>query len=745
MTKRPMCLALAVFLAGILIINILLPLSVPEGIPSEKKKGTLSGKVETVDDIESECIILNDAVFACEDSNLSIGKVKVYGGFEGVFPGNCVSLEGSLIPLTHPANSGQFDEFSYYAAEGINAKFYADSFVVTNSGTRYIKTLLFKLKRLMYGVYMSIMPEKEASVVSAMLLGEKKGLDESVKDLYSESGISHILAISGLHISVIGYSVYRILRKATKFNILAVIVSVVLILLYGVLSDFSVSTQRAVIMLIVMLFSRPLGRVYDEKSAMAFSACVILLRSPRLLFSASFLFSYSAVIGIFYILPAFKKRFSKGVKGFGKIVLDSFLMSVSVQIATFPASVWFYHEFHTYSIVINMLILPLTSLLFSILIIGGAAAVIIPFLGRFIIGGAFYLLEFIELVCRTFRKLPFSTVLISAEDFYYVCILTLCITVIALSVKKNIKRGAAVLCMALIFVLFVKENNMIGILDVGQGECAHIKAGGQSILIDGGSTDIKNAGEYRIIPYLKYNGVSVIDFIFISHTDNDHISGIIELLEKTDKNDGVPGKAEYKGNILIRNIVIPDFRKSGEAGLNEDENLKKITELAEEKNVKIVHAKKGFEVAYNDLAIKCIAPLYEKVYNDKNDASMMLDIRFFGNSLLFTGDTGKSELNDIFADTNKSEGYDLVKVPHHGSRNSASDIFYDTVSKRSTLFYISCGAGNRYGHPHKEVTELTDMHSECPVTITAFSGGQYVRNSGGRLVFQSMIDNDFAK
>ena len=124
---------------------------------------------------------------------------------------------------------------------------------------------------------------------------------------------------------------------------------------------------------------------------------------------------------------------------------------------------------------------------------------------------------------------------------------------------------------------------------------------------------------------------------------------------------------------------------------------------------------------------------------------MVLDIDFFDNSLLFTGDTGKSELNEIFADTNMSNSYDFVKVPHHGSRNSASEIFYDTVSKKTTLFYISCGAKNLYGHPHSEVVELTNMHSECPVKITASSGGQYVRNSGGRLVFQSMIDNKFAK
>lgn len=766
MIKRPLCLCLALFLTGMLLLRLLgltgyVESSETEAYYSEKKTGTITGTVETVSDPDYSWIVLENAYFTEKQEAVYLGRVKLTGNLmvsetdesrEGLLPGNVIAASGTLYPFSSASNSGQFDEKSYYRKQGINAKFRVSE-INSNSGkTKVLKSFLFKFECALSHSFMSILPEKEASVVKAMLLGEKSGIDSEIKNLYAQSGISHILAISGLHISVIGYSVYSILRKCTKNSLLSVTSAIVLTVLYGIMSDFQISTRRAVIMLVVMLLSKPLGKVYDAKSAMAFSAVVILLFNPELIADASFLFSYSAVIGIFYVFPALKRRVCKKKEKGGMLlkacpkvaatakskITEAFLLSFSVSLTTLPASLYFYHEYHLYSVFINMLCLPLASLLFVLVLLGGMAGLVSEVLGTFFIGGGYYILKLIENICLMFKKLPFSTLALSNRVILPICIL--CTAALVLYVYRN--KILKIIClpailMCVIVILFGKENT-VGLLDVGQGDCTHISENGINILIDGGSTDVSAVGQMRILPYLKYHAVEYIDYVFISHTDADHINGIIEILEAQSPSYGRRTKdiIYYDGIPKTGCVVLPESIRQEE----DNKNLTELLRLCKEKNTQVMFISEGFSLSKNNLFIKCIAPSTDLVYNTSNDACMVLSVSLEEGRLLFPGDSGSTVLNELAGNGLFSGQYDLIKVPHHGSKYSAGEAFYDAVSKDNSLFYISCGARNVYGHPHRETISLLGMHSDSPAVISFESGGQYVCRTDSGLAFSSMID-----
>ncbi|MCR4605097.1 MAG: MBL fold metallo-hydrolase [Eubacterium sp.] len=250
-------------------------------------------------------------------------------------------------------------------------------------------------------------------------------------------------------------------------------------------------------------------------------------------------------------------------------------------------------------------------------------------------------------------------------------------------------------------------------LDVGQGDCAVVQfEDGTNIMIDGGSSDVNEVGEYRIVPFLKYMGIDRLDYVFVTHSDADHVSGIKEMLETDLLTIDMPV------------IVLPEID-------NKDENYVELEELIIASGREIKYMKKGDSILLGDLEhnasddnisydnekqtkIRCLHPYPEYNYTDVNDYSLVLEISYGNFRGIFTGDLGadaEAELTDL-------NDVDYLKVGHHGSKNSSSEAFLSTIKPEVSV--ASAGKDNRYHHPATEaVNRIKASGSDFFCTIVS--------------------------
>ena len=263
------------------------------------------------------------------------------------------------------------------------------------------------------------------------------------------------------------------------------------------------------------------------------------------------------------------------------------------------------------------------------------------------------------------------------------------------------------------FVFLIHSDNKqttIKMLDVGQGDSIFIRDEEISILIDAGSSSQSGLAEYTIIPFLKYNGVVRIDYLILTHSDTDHGGSFIELM-----------KYKINSECIVKNLVLPDI----EDELKDDLYIE-IEATAKEEQINIIYLSRGIDFRYSDSIIECLWPIKKDGSMDKNSLSIVLKYKKKDFSMLFTGDLTKEAEERLIKlnagnclDTN-CLGADVLKVGHHGSKDSSSKDFLAMVKPKLAL--ISCGEGNYYGHPHKETIErIKDVGSKI---LNTSNGGQ---------------------
>lgn len=241
-------------------------------------------------------------------------------------------------------------------------------------------------------------------------------------------------------------------------------------------------------------------------------------------------------------------------------------------------------------------------------------------------------------------------------------------------------------CVLLLAVPYHSFRNRLSVtmLDVGQGDGIFIKGpAGVTYFIDGGSSDVKNAGKYRIEPFLKSQGERQLDYVFISHGDADHMNGIEEMLER------------QRVGIRIKTLVLPEQ-------IVWDENLKALAQKALMYGTKVVVIKAREQIVEGNLKIMCLLP--RKTYKGEigNASSTVLILNYGDFDMLMTGDV-EGEGEDALKEIDFSNQIDVLKVAHHGSKNSTGEEVLRSINPKIGL--ISAGIGNRYGHPHSETLE----------------------------------------
>ncbi len=648
--------------------------------------------------------------------------------------GNTVLVSGRLSFYEPATNPGQFDAEKYYGNRDVlfevkkasviretgGGRMSADSEnknagemrLVSKTGLRQkLKELSFKQEEVLEK-YLS---EANAAIMKAMLLGNKAELDEEIEKLYQDNGIAHILAISGLHISLLGMTVYRLLRRLPLPVWMPLILSEIFLLLYGCMVGFPVSAVRAVGMFTFFLVSKLLKRSYDMLSALAFMAMIQLIIHPGYLFDCGFQLSYGAILGIGVLLPAFEKINESVTSLWLKKGISFFLPSVSVTLVTAPILIYHYHEISFFSILLNVIVLPFM----GVLLMSGIAMlflgqIFVPF-ARLCAAVVTLILGFYECSCRFLELLPIGQKNIAMPSGIMMIMLFMLLILMTVLVKRKSHPYQFLFVVLSFGLLFFPHNPQFNlwITDIGQGDASVIfTEEGKCFVIDCGSTTKYEAGGRILIPLLKYHGVDNIDAVFVTHADADHMNGVLELLEL--------GEEE---NITIDRIVL--YEKALET---EPEEWKELTALAAQKSIPVVGMGQGDKVQTDTVTLECLYPLKEQYGLKGNSSSLVLsmEVKREGHGeegvfrALFTGDL-EVDGEKIFLEeyVERGQGYDLLKVGHHGSSGSSSEEFLRWVNPK--LAVISCGKDNTYGHPHEETLERLEK-AGIPYLITYEEG-----------------------
>lgn len=636
--------------------------------------------------------------------------------------GNRIWTKGKLQAFSKASNPGQFDLQSYYRAQNITFGFQVSEVEIRDFSRDVLKDVLWNIRKKLAQNIEGAAEEQDVGIFQAALLGEKSELEEEQKERYQKGGISHILAISGLHISCIGMAFYQLLRRITGSFFIAGVCSGMVMACYAVLTGNPISVIRAFLMFACFLVASDFGRVYDMTSALSLAVLCLLIMSPLQLFQCGFQLSAAAVAGISLLSPALM-AFYQGESRF----VRAFVISLSIQMATAPILLYHFSTYSTYSILINFLALPFAAyLLFSAGI--GAVAGFVSFpLSVFFLGSGHYVLQYYDSLCRLFEALPGSMLIVGKPAGWQLVLYGFFVIAIILygeevkerkkrqedtksvSRKKNKAQGflwwkreweickdewkhidwnrvkkdgifSVILLIAALTAFFslwpISYPELeITMLDVGQGDCiALIFPDGTSMLIDGGSSSIGSVGKMRIEPYLKSKGIRQLDYVLMTHPDLDHISGIAELLERK--------------VIPVKKILLP-------AGEAMETDFK--TKFPSHPDITWISA--GMNWQSGSVFLQCLHPAECFQSEDTNEYSAVIQLSYGKFTMLFTGDLGSKQEIGLSG----LKKIDVLKVAHHGSKHSSSEDFLEIVKPSHSL--LSYGKSNTYGHPSEEAVE----------------------------------------
>ncbi len=728
--------------------------------PPDGTSVIVTGQVCDKDDTSFELQILeilNDAAILQQDNPNQNNFIQS----EYVESGNCdklicnddsartlvlgaeVTLVGDFYAFTPATNPGEFDFAHYYYSMGYLGRLRNVELqgMVGKVGIReYLYQMRMYWKQRLYKVF----PEKEASIMAAILLGEKGDVDAGIRALYERNGIVHILSISGLHITIIGIGIYKLLRRLGMPVWAAALCGGGVLVLYGMMTGFGVSVCRAVGMYLLRMLALLVGRTYDMLTALGVVGAVMALVRPAWLGHMGYLLSFGSVLGLGLLLPVLIKgreeeiakteRFEegrlcrigkRGLRFGGGLLREGLLAGGTITLTTLPIQLWFSYEVSIYSVFLNALILPLM----SAVMIAGLVAMIVPGLG-FVGTVDVMILSGYEGLCHVFEKLPAAMWNPGRPAAWQVVVYYLLWAVAVwvvpwLRERKIVKelswmrkmegvawpwfRGGRKMCgvraarmlqitllAAAVGILALPrfQGDRVTFLDVGQGDCICVQlSSGEVYLFDCGSSSRKGIGEDVLLPFLKFYGISEIDAVFASHGDADHINGLEELLGLAEEN-----------HVEIKQLVLPDLDRDILA-----EEFEEVLMAAREAGVPASVMAAGERWTCDEDVFLCLHPSGEGDLSGGNGDSQCFYIELQEGdnriSVLLTGDVEKAGEEALLSRIEQCGIRDVsvLKVAHHGSKYSTQEEVLEVL--RPKLAVISCGRRNSYGHPHQETLE----------------------------------------
>lgn len=636
----------------------------------------------------------NQKLYISIDSNDSNFNIFIWNTESHLFNiGDKVEFTGFLQELDLNKHKNGFNEKMYYHSLNVDYKCYPDEIRFIEN-TKTFNSIRYSLKDSLFKNIDELFSIEDGGVLKAILTGIDDYILNDLNDLYSLAGISHILCISGLHLSILIFMLNYLLEKVLFLSpVISVSISCVFSILFLIFIGFTPSLCRATIIALSTLIGKLIFRRISSFNSLAIAGGIILIFNPLSLWNVGFQLSFACISGIYVYNMIFPKSFDlklSPLQKFLKRTLQAFGVSLYTSLFSFPILAYYFNNISIIGIILNIFIVPLCSLLLISSIFSCAFAYMFMPFAELISLLPKYILLYINTLTTFGIELSFSNLLIASPNFltvlfYY--LLILCVSYYGF--KFCNKYSLSILIFMLFLSIYSNElifkKNTIAFLNVGQGDSTVITTyDNKAIVIDGGGIfglDIgQNTGYSVVKPYLNTLGINEIEAVFITHFDRDHVLGIIELCDLM-KVNGV-----YISSYPFDNLTYW-------------EELKKIINL---KDIPLYTVTAEDTFSWDNYGeFTCFAP-QDDIYfidGDDNHGSLVLKYSYGGVNTILTGDATSEDEYIIL-----EKGYDIssniLKLGHHGSKYSSSSEFLEAVN--ADIAIVSCGYNNLYNHPHPD-------------------------------------------
>ena len=544
----------------------------------------------------------------------------------------------------------------------------------------------------------AIFPEDTAGFAKALILGERADIDYETNNAFRLSGISHIIAVSGLHVSILVALLY-FLTGRNRF--LSALIGIPCLFCFAAMAGFSPSITRACIMQCLMLVALLFNREYDSPTALGFAGLCILVANPSAILSVSFQLSFGCMIGIFlfyeriyqYLMERIvtERKFTSRLK---RWFAASLSITLGANIVTTPLVAYYFGAVSIVSVLTNLATLWAVSLIFyGVLFACGLSLIAIP-AGSVVAWVISFLIRYVTTTAKLLASIPLAAVY--TESIYIIIWLVACYLLLAVFLllrKRSVPAlvGCMVGMLALALTLSWVEPRLddcrVTALDVGQGQAVILQSEGKTYLVDCGSNKPEDAAD-KTADYLLSIGVFRLDGIIVTHYDTDHVGGIPYLLNR------ISADTVYLPKAGADDVAATDVIAAAESIFWVEEDVNWI---------------------FGDAAIQLFAP---ETLEMGNESSICILFQTENCDILITGDRSREGELRLLQRTQLPE-LELLIAGHHGSKNATSESLLALTSPE--YVFISAGENNRYGHPSKEVLERLERHG-CAVYRTDRQG-----------------------
>ncbi len=716
--------------------------------------GNLSGKRMRIE-VKADRLFVNDRIRPIGEKIL----LAIYNHPVDYEPGQRIHFPAVLRTFKNFNNPGGYNYERAMNLKGLScaASVSDGRYIVPMAGGHLppIQEIMEAIRRPIRTNLRNRLSPENYTLFRALILGERQGLGPDLREPFNVSGLGHILAVSGLHIGLIAWLSFNILRwlmslsywltLRTNIRKIAAVITFFPVVIYTCLAGFQVSSQRAMIMVIAYLFSVLLGREKEVWSTLTFAALIVLALDPNALFTISFQLSFIAVTGILWLTPLIYNRMPNALVPHGQLKLATrlYLYILGLIFATFsalifllPITAFYFHRISVVSIPANLTTVPLLGIwILPLGLLSSFFLSISPSLANLFMDMGSWGLDWLMYIIRFWSHFDWSAFWVITPNIFEILLFYMAVFFL-FSLRRGqwAKIGLSIVLIAgivdtsyWIYETRFNKNLRITYLDVGQGNSALIQfPGKERLLLDGGGFGGSSfdMGRMVIAPFLFHSKILHVDYLALSHPQSDHMDGLRFIASNFQ-----PGEFWYNGQQSeiqsfneLMNIV-----ESKKITIHLPADLSKTRNIAGVK-IELLHPPAGKE--YTGQPVDSV---------DMNNNSMVLKFSYEGKAFLFPGDIEISGEATAISNAGSSLQSDVLLAPHHGSKSSCSAPFLRMV--KPEVCVISSGSGNRFGFPHRETLKRLKA-VDCRIIRIDKVGAIQISSKNNQLKINSFLGGD---